>query len=558
MSYLTKLARFNRLYNVINNLEKVAVSIGAVQKAVGAAGGRTSARQAKRLVKYENPFEFNRTAYKNLRGSAGQTEAKGLQRAATASDEQILKLRAEQRQLSKQLKDASAEDAKGLRAKLVENQRNQSARIKEVNTQLQGGDSATLQRARNLQNKSTKYRAKAGTEVQGKAPSTSSVEEAALGEGGQLSKQYQKLLKDKGLASDAQALSRGEASPEMTKAWRSFQKSNPQANELEFLAQSRIQSQMRNAMGNRQGGGMFAEAGNVGATKNLANTLQEGKGFHNYNQEMVNALKQEGRAENVLNTARSLQTSPKTLEEATQGLVDFHANSTLPMPSNLSKGHIRRFQNDFRQAERLAKANPNGLADVTHQDLMVQRAQQQQQLAKQQFVDTNAQQLLQSGKAADLGAAQQQAQTMFQQSQTPAQMVPLIPTQQVAQKYTGSVVPHAGAPTNLQPTPLNQTQQSIINQVQAQNLPKQQAATFNQTFTAPTEKAVKSNVTQAQNQATNQQRQTSQARGADNQSGNFLGQYGMPLAIGTGVLGAGYLYANSGNQQQPNPSQGGV
>ncbi len=206
------------------------------------------------------------------------------------------------------------------------------------------------------------------------------------------------------------------------------------------------------------------------------------------------------------------------------------------------------------------------------QDYLVSQGQAQLNATRQTEVDRLAREMMNSGKANDMQSALTQAGQQYQSTLTPMQQIPLTPTQQVSMRYTGNATQGANTtfinpaqgqiPANLNPAALTAQQNQSIQNI-GNNLKGTQQANFNNAFQAPNTNQLQNmnkTIANNQNQITQSQRAASQARGNNpaQQGNGFLSQYGMPLAVGTGLLGAGYLYANSGNQQQPNPSQGGV
>lgn len=518
MSRLTKLAR---IYRAVSYLEKNAVSMSAVQKAVGATTGRATQAEAKAVARGADGV-FNKDVYKAARGKGAVSESQLLNRAAINTDETLLKLRKEQRVLQKQLGEATTPEAqKAIKDQMSKLQQQQSARVKGVNKNFQAGDQATIDRAsQRVQATGQQPRSAIHNQVSGAASRGSFVEREAISQGS-LANEYQRLLKDKNIISQAQAITGGTADPKMMQAFKSFQSNNPTGTAQEFLAQSKIQSQMRNNMGStgREAGGMFGAETGSKAVKGVAQDLQYGKGQYAFGQEMQTA----------------------------QNAMD-------------------------KQYSKYVSSVPENTAVIPKQQFAFQQAQGQQQYAKQlltqqnnQAIAQNAQQLVQSGQAANMEAAMTQARANFKPpTQSPLQNVPLTPDQQLAFKYTGNVqgtvdprFVQGSAPVTT--TPLQTSQQNIIFD-QSKNLKGKELNQFNQaTQTAPLNtNQVRQNTINTQNQATVQQRNISNA-GQQNQqasSNNMSGGYGVPLAVGAGVLGAGYLYANSGNSQ-PTPYQGG-
>jgi hypothetical protein len=550
-------------------------------------------------------------SYSIQKGKGAVSEGQALNRAAINSDEQLLALRKEQKVLSKKLQDASPEQAKQIQNEIKSLQQKQKLRTDEVIGSVNKGDQAVIERATAKQQAATTttakdvqrtaintdpqmmklreeykalkankpangqidpsrqkqfddlkakmneratevskefnsspelrakaeytlggkniggtYKAKGATPAQynngNKLTGGSLVEQQAIQEGA-LQKQYNSLLKDKNVLSQAEAITGGTADPKMMQAFKSFQKNNPYGTAQEFVAQSQLQSQVRNSIGGgRQAGGMFGSEVGGKQVQNLAQDLQYGKGQYAFGQEMQNA-------QNAMNKQYSQYAS---------------------------------------------NANKAGQQVMNQEQFALQQAQQQQQFAQQQLlqqnqqaIQQNAQQLLQGGQAANMDAALTQARANFKApTQSPLQNIPLTPDQQIAFKYTGNVqgaVDPRFSSINQNPittTPLQATQSSAI-QTQAQTLKGPELKQFNQaTQTAPlNQNQVRQNTINTQNQATAQQRDMSVA-GKQNQqasNNNMFGGYGMPIAAGAGLLGAGYLYANSGNSQQPTPYQGG-
>lgn len=571
MSRLTKLAR---IYRAVSYLEKNAVSMSAVQKAVGATAGRATQAEAKAVARgvlshesvdaqkiiaskqarikelrsdmatvpsAERPAikdeisklrsemvphqqvinkDF-RNIYRSARGKGSVSESQLLNRAAINTDETLLKLRKEQRALQKQLGGASPEQQKAIKEEMSKLQQQQSARVKEVNKNFQAGDQATIDRAsQRVQATGQKPRSAELNQWGEATPQGSFVEGQAINQGS-LANDYKNLLKNKDIKLQAEAITGGTADAQTMQAFKSYQRNNPTGTAQEFLAQSKIQSQMRNNMGStgREAGGMFGADTGSKTVKGVAQDLQYGKGQYAFGQEMQNA-------QNAMN----------------------------------------------KQYSKYVSSVPEKTMPIDPQQFAFQQAQQQQQFAQQQFarqnqqaITQNAQQLVQSGQAANMEAAMTQARANFKPpTQSPLQNVPLTPDQQLAFKYTGNVqgtvdprFVQGGA--SVTATPLQAQQQNIIFD-QSKNLKGKELNQFNQATQANSlnQNQVRQNTINTQNQATSQQRSMS-AAGPQNQqaSGNMFGGYGVPLAVGAGVLGAGYLYANSGNSQQPTPYQGG-
>jgi len=658
MSRLMKLAR---IYKAVSYLEKRAFSLAGVQKAVGATAGRATQAEAKAMARAglshesrvaqkaleESQGKINelrkslssmskeerlankarvnaeiaeirkgmavnqkqlqeefKKSYSGARGKGAVSEGQALNRAAINSDEQLLKMRKEQRLLDKKLKDATPEQAKQIKAEIKELQQKQKMRTDEVTKAFNKGDEAVVQRAtakqqaatsqdihksainsdpemmhlrksysdikrdpslaledpttamnsikgrmrerasevsRDVMNGNQEVINRATSRLQGNqgasyqaqsaklSPSRvdaprggSFVEQQAIGGATPLQKEYNALLKNKDIMAQAEAITGGTADPKMLQAFKSFQRNNPTGTAQEFLAQSKLQSQVRNSMGGgREAGGMFgAEAGNKNVQA-LTQDLQYGKGQYQFGQEMQNA-------QNAMNKQYNQYAQ-------TQG--------ALSQPA------------------------------LSQQQFQVQQAQVQQQLAQQQLaqqsqqqIQQNAQQLLQQGKAPNMDAALTQARSNFQApTQSPLQNIPLTPDQQIALKYTGSAqgavdTRFVQGAKPIQTTALDTVQQNAISN-QANMMKGKDLNQFNQATgtTQMNANQVRQNTIATQNQATAQQRNMSVAGKQPNQSsGDMFGGYGMPLVAGAGLLGAGYLYANSGNSQQPTPYQGGA